>query len=101
MLASSPRYIALTNAFIISLIASVCYGLLSLLSGTFGYVLLLVFFLILFISSYIVIKYSIDKFIFEKLRIIYQTIGKLKTKTEIKSKQDESGDGFVWLCHHL
>jgi two-component system phosphate regulon sensor histidine kinase PhoR len=92
MIASSPRNIALTNAFFISLIATVAIGFISLMSGTFEYTLLLVFFLVVFISAFVIIKYSIDKFIFEKLKIIYQTIGKLKTKSEIKSKQQESGD---------
>ena len=92
MFGSNSRNIAFYNALIIALIASGTFGLIGSLTGTFNAPLMLVMFLIVFFSAFLMIKYSIDSFIIEKLKIIYQTIGKLKTKSEIKTRQKGSGD---------
>ncbi len=92
MRSSNPRNIAFSNALIIAVIASATFGLISFLSNTFNIVVLGVFFLLVILSGYLVIKYSIDYFIIEKLKIIYQTIGKMKTRSDIKTPQKNSGD---------
>lgn len=92
MITSNPRNIAMINALLISLIASVLYTATGFASSSFNYLALLFLAPVIFISSYLIIKYSIDKFIFEKIKIIYQTIGKLKTKSDIKARQNAKED---------
>lgn len=92
MFASNPRNIALLDAFLITLIATLVFTVSGLVSSSIRFDLLLVFVPTVFISSYLIIKYSIDKFFFEKIKIIYRTIGKLKTKREIKTKKAKTDD---------
>jgi len=92
MLVSNPRNIALLNAFFITLISTAIFALLGLIYNFLEYHLFLVFIPLVFIFSFLIIKYSIDKFFFEKIKIIYQTIGKLKTKKEIKTKKTKTDD---------
>jgi two-component system phosphate regulon sensor histidine kinase PhoR len=86
MLSNNPRNIALLDALFITLLASLIFTIATLISATFRLDLLLGFFFSVFVSSFLIIKYSIDKFFFEKIKIIYHTIGKLKTKRELKIK---------------
>lgn len=92
MLASNPRNIALVDAFFISMIAGLVFVVSAFISASFRLDFFIGFIIAIFSSSYLIIKYSIDKFFFEKIKIIYQTIGKLKTKREIKTKTTKSDD---------
>ena len=92
MFASNPRNIALIDAFLITLIAILVFAVSSLASTSLRLEVFLVFVPIVFLSSYLIIKYSIDKFFFEKIKIIYRTLGKLKTKRELRTKQSKSDD---------
>ena len=92
MFTSNPKIIALTDALALSMVTGALYLLVNFLTGFSGYQGLLILLPAVFIISYFVIKYSIDKFIFDKIRIIYQTIGKLKTKPEIQAKQKKGDD---------
>lgn len=92
MFASNPRNIALIDALFITLIASLLFAISTFISASFRLDFLIGFFVVIFVLSYLIIKYSIDKFFFEKIKIIYHTIGKLKTTREIKTKTAKSDD---------
>lgn len=92
MFASNPRNIALIDALFITLIASLVFAISTFISASFRLDFLIGFFVVNFVLSYLIIKYSIDKFFFEKIKIIYHTIGKLKTTREIKTKTAKSDD---------
>lgn len=92
MISSKPVNIALIDALLITLVATVVYVLMGLIFHSLQIASIAFFAPVIFFSSYFIIKYSIDKFVFEKIKIIYQTIGKLKTKKEIKSKTSKPDD---------
>lgn len=80
MSTSKPESIAIINALVITAIASIIYVLFIFLFFSPNFFTLILFIPLIFISSYLVIKYSINKFIYSKIKIIYRTIGKYKTK---------------------
>lgn len=93
MFNSNPRNIALNNATLITSFFMVIYVIFSLLFLKFqiGVFLILSFFL--FVFSFIIIRYSVEKFIYEKIRIIYKTIHNLKvSKKNFRDKQRGSYD---------
>ena len=92
MLKSKPINIALIDALLISIISSVLYLAYEMIFEGSWMQTFLVMAPIVFVTSLIIIKYSIDKFIYEKIRIIYHTIGKLKTRQDIKQKQSQGED---------
>jgi two-component system phosphate regulon sensor histidine kinase PhoR len=92
MLRTNPRNIALIDAFLITVISSFLYLVYEFIINEPR--LQPFFFIVpaIFISSFLIIKYSINKFIYERIRIIYQTIGKLKTRQDIQKKQSQGED---------
>lgn len=93
MINSSPKKIAALNALIITIITLVIATVISIFFYTFHILPLIILLTVIFISSYAIINYSLEKFIYEKIKIIYKTIGGLKTnkkrELEKKSKSDD------------
>lgn len=85
---SSPKSIAALDALIITLITGVVYIIITVIFSTFYFIPLFIILGVVFISSYSIINYSLEVFIYEKIKIIYKTIGKLKThkKRDLKKK---------------
>jgi len=99
MSTSNPKTIALINSLVITLIAVVIY-----LVFAYFFVLpvpyfLPLFVLVIFFSSWFIIRYSIDKFIYEKITIIYRTIGQLKTKSPQRIKKSKSGEDVLEIVN--
>ncbi|MFZ4413353.1 MAG: sensor histidine kinase [Bacteroidales bacterium] len=93
MFNSNPRNIALNNATLITLFFMVTYTILSLLFAEFQIFVFLFLSLSLFGFSFVIIRYSVEKFIYEKIRIIYKTIHNLKLpKKNYKEHQNGSSD---------
>lgn len=93
MINSSPKKIAALDALIITLITVIIYVIITLTFYSFNLIPLLIIFITVFISSFFIINYSLEKFIYEKIKVIYQTIGKLKShKKENLKKKSRSGD---------
>lgn len=90
MLTSKPKSIALIDALVITTIATILYVLIMFFVYTPVYQTLLVFIPVVFFTSYLVIKYSINNFIYSKIKVIYRTIGKPKPISKIqKNKADD------------
>lgn len=89
---TTPRSIALSNAFIIAVTAGAVSGIVEYLTtGSVSWVIFLGF-IVAMIAGYFVISWSIQRFIYEKVKIIYKTIHRVKSSKEqragIKSDDD-------------
>ena len=72
---NTPRKIALFTASTVSVIMAVLiFLLLFLTDGQFNYWLLLVSPIIGFAATYVILKYAVERFIYDKIKIIYKTI---------------------------
>lgn len=92
MFTSKPFGIAIIDALVITVIATILYILIVLVVFTPIFSPLFFFIPAIFITSYLIIKYSINKFIYEKLKIIYRAIGKSKIE---KNSDHHKGDEDV------
>ncbi|NVN94407.1 MAG: sensor histidine kinase [Bacteroidetes bacterium] len=71
----------------------VIYVINSLLLAEFQFGIFLFFSILLFSFSFFIIRYSVEKFIYEKIRIIYKTIHNLKvSKQNFRDRQRGSSD---------
>ena len=91
MISSSPRNIAIFNALVIALIFALAYFSLSFWFNQIPITPWIVLTLLVFTLSYFSINYSINKFIYSKIKIIYRTIGILRSKKKAK-KNIQSND---------
>lgn len=83
---NTPRKIALFTASTVSVIMAVLIFLLLLLTnGQFNYWLLLVGPIIGFAASYFLLRYAVERFIHDKIKIIYKTIH--SNKTSVSTRQ--------------
>ena len=81
---NTPRKIAFFTASSVSVIMAILIFLfLFLTDGQFNYWLLLVGPVIGFFSSYIVLKFAVERFIYDKIKIIYKTIHSNKTSSAL------------------
>jgi len=93
MFNSNPRKIALNNAILITLCFIIIDVIFSLLFDGFHFLPFLIISLFLFLFSFLIIRYSVEKFIYEKIRIIYKTIHNLKVpKKNFREHQNGSID---------
>jgi len=99
MSTSKPESIAIIDAMVITAIATLLYVLFMLLVSTPDFLTLLIFVPAIFITSYFIIKYSINRFIYSKIKIIYRTIGKQKTKPKSKPSQGKSEDDVLEIVN--
>ncbi|MCX6230756.1 MAG: ATP-binding protein [Bacteroidetes bacterium] len=75
---SNPKKIALNNAVFIALFFLLMYALITILLGQFHLLSLLLLTAGIFVFSFIIINYSVEKFIYQKIRIIYKNIHNIK-----------------------
>ena len=76
---SNPRYIALYVSLFISFSFAIVYAIVSLLYSQFIFLPGIIFTTAIFIISYISINYSVNKFIYSKIKLIYRTIGMMRS----------------------
>ncbi|MFT4524744.1 MAG: two-component system phosphate regulon sensor histidine kinase PhoR [Bacteroidia bacterium] len=82
---NTPRKIALFTASTVSVImAGMIFLLLVFTNGQFNYWLLLVGPIIGFIATYFLLRYAVERFIHDKIKIIYKTIHSNKTSVSTK-----------------
>jgi len=89
---NSPKNIALLNALIITLISSITFLIISLVNNKVELISILIFIAVVFISSYIFINFSLNKFFNEKIKVIYKTIGRLRSGPEEKTNKKDKSD---------
>jgi len=99
MSTSKPESIALFDAAVITIIAAFLYFIISLFILITDFRPVFIFAPVVYISSYLIIKYSINKFIYEKIQEIYKTIGKQKTSSESKNLKRRSGDDVLEIVN--
>ncbi|MBL7138812.1 MAG: sensor histidine kinase [Bacteroidales bacterium] len=81
-----PRLISLTNAIVVTVFYIILFmvGALIISPGSLHHFYTIVFLLcsavLLFVISFFVFRYTLEKFIYSKIRLIYKTIHSIKTK---------------------
>ena len=101
MITSSPKKIAALNALIITVITIVSYAIITISLHAFRIIPMLILLVIVFISSYGIITYSLEKFIYEKIKIIYKTIGSLKTHKKRELKKKAKSDDVLEIVNQV
>lgn len=85
---SSPRNLAIVNAFFSSSIAIITYSVFCFISEIeYSWLLLFFLFTSVFSFTFIILSLSLEKFIYKKIKIIYKTISSSKSNKKDK-KQD-------------
>lgn len=77
-----PKNIALLNALLISLLINLLLLLLDVIDLKTQYLTLLLINVVVFISLFILLKYSLERFIHDKIKLIYKSIHQFKTPKE-------------------
>ncbi len=85
---SDPKLLALLNAFFIALFLGVAYAALSLAMTSFDPVVLAILIAVVFAFAYFLFRYTLSRFIYERIRLIYKTIHNLKVSREKDRKMD-------------
>lgn len=88
----NPKNVALLNAIAITLMFAVVYLVIVSTFYHFLFWPLLLGSFLIFAFSYLLINYTLDKFIYERLKIIYKTIGKIGSFEKKKQKSSKSKD---------
>lgn len=94
MKTSNPKILSIYTSFIIVFIFAFTYILLSFFYLVhFHWSVVLLIGIILFVSCFFLLNYVLEKFIYEKIRLIYKTIHNLKVaKTNEKYFLNKEGD---------
>jgi len=85
MIHFTPKKIALLNALLITIAAVVVFVIILLVFFKFELLPFSLLIPLVFITAYFTINYSLEKFIYEKIKIIYKTIGR---KTSLKNQDN-------------
>jgi two-component system phosphate regulon sensor histidine kinase PhoR len=88
----NPRNVALFNAMVITLLFAVMYVFFTVRFYQFVALPLVVGGGVIFLSSYFLIHYSFRRFIYERLKVIYKTIGKASRFHKSKYKKSQTDD---------
>jgi len=92
MVVNSPKNIALLNALVVTLISGMAFLIINLIYGKVELTSLLIFIAVVFISSFVFINSSLNRFFNEKIKVIYKTIGKLRLDTDDTSTKKGKSD---------
>lgn len=75
---TDPKNLALTNALFVTLFFSIVYVIFSYIFFSFKLLPLILIDILLYTFSYFVYRYTLENFIYDKIKLIYKTIHKLK-----------------------
>jgi len=92
MIINSPKNIALINAFVVSLISGITFILFIISGSQVSIISIAAYIVIVFISSYVFINFSLNRFFNEKIKVIYKTIGQLNPKADDDASDKGKGD---------
>lgn len=93
---NNPKNLALLSSFILSVVVAAVYILISFVQNSFEWVVLFLIFVFLFSSGYLIFQYILERFIYEKIKLIYKTILSQKaTAAEKKEKMQSGGNSDV------
>ncbi len=86
---TNPKKLAAINSFFVILFFSLVYTLISFFLTEFNINALLMISTLLFFFTFFIFRYTVEKFIYQKIRLIYKTIYNLKRgKSEKPDKKD-------------
>lgn len=89
----SPNQIAFTVSSLLAVLTLLLSGALFLISGDFYKIIALFLIpLVVYVLSYFLIQYFIEKFIYRKIKLIYKTIHSLKAAKNAPLPQEVSAD---------
>jgi len=86
---ANPTRLSLNNALVIILVFSLAYVIVSHVFFDFEILALLIFDFLLFIFIFFSFKYTLENFIYQKIRLIYKTIYNLKRPKGSKVEKRE------------
>ncbi len=92
MIINSPKNIALLNALVVTFVSGVAFTIYTAINNQVSVLSILLFSGGVFISSYVFISFSLNRFFNEKIKVIYKTIGQLNPKPEDDTKNKSKGD---------
>lgn len=104
MIHSSPRNIAFFNSIIISLIFAAAYTTVYFTYENINIEPGIYLTLLIFGLSFLTINYSINKFIYSRIKVIYKSIGMMrtqKTTIEKKSRQKEKSSDVLDIVNQV
>ncbi len=95
-----PRNVALLNAVVITAVFVIVYLVMVASGSLFQPEILLAGGLLIFISAYLSVYYSLNRFIYDRLKVIYKTIGKWH---EVKrgQQEDKNRDDLLGMVKHV
>ncbi len=101
MPASNPKILVIKNALILGSISLICCLVLLPLLSLSGLSMALVITLVIFFSSYFLWNYSLDKFIIERIRILYKNIRRQKSGKETFGENLKVADALAKVEHDV
>ncbi len=96
----APRNVALLNAVVITAVFVAVYLVMVAAGSLFQPEILLAGGLLIFVSAYLSVYYSLNRFIYDRLKVIYKTIGKWH---EVKrgQQEDKNRDDLLGMVNHV
>ncbi|UBM62499.1 cell wall metabolism sensor histidine kinase WalK [Candidatus Sulfidibacterium hydrothermale] len=96
----APRNVALLNAAVITLTFLSIYGVMVLTGMQLNAGFLFLTAVILFTAAYISVYYSLNRFIYNRLKVIYKTIGKWHG-TQRRQQTDNNQDDILGMVNQV
>ncbi len=91
----TPQVLSGRISFAISAIAALAFFFLSDEGGAMIFLMSFGFFIALFLVSFFLLRFSFERYIQEKLSVVYQTIHQLKRNPEAKKKKEVKGGDAI------
>ena len=79
---SDPKHLSSVLAILLALFFAIVYIVLSLVFGSFDILVLLGTGIFLFIFTFLILRYTINRFIYEKIKVIYKTIHNIRVRKD-------------------
>lgn len=95
MKTTNPRRIALINALLVTGIVLVVFVSMAYIIKPSTFILLLVILATLFITAFLAFRYTLEKFIYDKIKLIYKTIHNFKVQNREKREQTHTKPDMI------
>jgi two-component system phosphate regulon sensor histidine kinase PhoR len=83
---SDPKQLAAGIAAILASFFAVVYIIIGIVTGNFDILILLIVLVLIFVFAYLILNWSVNKFIYEKIKVIYKTIHNFQVR---QGKEEE------------
>lgn len=89
---SDPRKLSLNVSFFVVIFTGIIYTAISLTFFNFNFYILLILLLSLYVFIYFLFRFTLERFIYGKIKVIYKTIHNLKTPRDKKRNIEIKAD---------